>query len=81
MEKSTYIAEKYPDFELLVADGFDDAILGVDERSERVIYSIKKCIDTLIGEGMNTEDAIDYFYYNVEGAYVGEHTPIWCNDI
>jgi len=26
------------------------------------------------------EDAIEHFYYNVEGAYMGEQTPIFCND-
>jgi hypothetical protein len=24
---------------------------------------------------MTEEDAIEYFYYNVEGAWVGENTP------
>jgi hypothetical protein len=27
---------------------------------------------------MSYEDAIDYFYFNVSGSYVGEKTPIWC---
>jgi hypothetical protein len=30
---------------------------------------------------MNEEDAIEYFEYNVSGAYMGEKTPIWCDDI
>jgi methyl-accepting chemotaxis protein len=30
---------------------------------------------------MNEEDAIEYFEYNVSGAYIGEKTPIWCDDI
>ena len=75
------IIEKFPEEEFLKADGLDDAILGVDERSMRLIYSVKKCIDIFISEGMEEEDAIDHYYYNVEGGYVGEKTPIWCNDL
>jgi hypothetical protein len=74
------ILEKYPDETFLKADGFDDAILGVDESSMRLIYSISKCIDILM-EDMSDEDALEHFYYNVSGAYVGEQTPIWCDDI
>lgn len=74
------ILENYPDEEILKADGFDDAVIGCDNDC-RLIYSIKKCIDILIEEGMDEFEAYDYFYYNVSNAYVGEKTPIWCNDI
>lgn len=29
---------------------------------------------------MSEEDAIEYFSFNVSGGYVGEKTPIWCQD-
>lgn len=74
------ILEKYPDETFLKADGFDDAILGVDESSMRLIYSISKCIDLLMKD-MSDEDALEHFYYNVSGSYMGEQTPIWCDDI
>ena len=74
------ILEKYPDETFLKADGFDDAILGVDESSMRLIYSISKCIDILM-EDMSDEDALKHFYYNVSGSYMGEQTPIWCDDL
>lgn len=74
------IMEKYPDEEFLLADGFNEAVLGVDENSMRLIYSISKCINILM-EDMSEEDAFEYFYYNVSGAYMGEKTPIWCDDI
>lgn len=66
--------------EILTADGFDDAILGYDEASGKVIYSVSKCIEILMEDDMTYEDAIEYFYFNVSGAYVGELTPIWCDD-
>tara|TARA_R110000787_G_scaffold59773_2_gene135466 strand:- start:149 stop:394 length:246 start_codon:yes stop_codon:yes gene_type:complete len=73
------IIEKFEESEFLKADGFDDAIIGVDEDSGRLIYSVSKCL-TILQEDMNEEDATEYFYFNVSGSYVGEKTPIWCDD-
>tara|TARA_R110000868_G_scaffold177131_1_gene415429 strand:+ start:203 stop:442 length:240 start_codon:yes stop_codon:yes gene_type:complete len=74
------IIENFPEEEFLKADGFDEAVIGFDERSMRLIYSVKKCIDILIEEGMEDEDALEHYYFNIEGAWVGEKTPIWCKD-
>ena len=74
------IIENYQDEEILKADGFDNAVIGIDTDSMRLIYSVQKCIEVLIEEGMDEIDAVEYFEYNVLGAYVGEKTPIWCND-
>jgi hypothetical protein len=65
----------------LFADGFDDAIIGVETVSERVVYSKNIMIDILIEEGMDEIDAIEHLEYNVWGAYVGEHTPIYVEEI
>ena len=75
------IIENFSDEEILKADGFDDAVIGIDENSTRLIYSKKKCIEILMSEDMSEEDALEHFSYNVSGAYVGEQTPIWCNDL
>lgn len=75
------LVERYEDEEILIADGFDPAILGIDEVSMRVIYSVGLCIDILVDEGMTQEDALEHFYFNVSGSYVGEKTPIWCHDL
>ena len=74
------IVENYHDEEILKADGFDDAVIGVEANDMRLIYSVSKCIDILIKEGMTEEDALEHFSYNVSGAYVGPKTPIWCHD-
>ena len=74
------ILENYPDETFLKADGFDEAVIGFDEHSLRLIYSMSKCLDILMKD-MSDEDALEHFYYNVSGAYVGEQTPIWCNDL
>jgi hypothetical protein len=74
------ILEAYPDDSFLTADGFNDAVIGLDEQSMRLVYSVSKCIAILKEEGMTEEDALEHFSFNVSGAYVGEQTPIWCND-
>jgi hypothetical protein len=86
-EEKTYknylelLLDLYPEDEFLIADGFDDAVIGVDYGSSRLIYSCSKCIEILIEqEEMTAEDAIEHFQFNVAGAYVGEKTPIWCED-
>lgn len=75
------IVEYYYDEEILKADGFDDAVIGIEQGSMRLIYSVTKCIEILILEGMTQEDAIEHFDFNVAGSYVGEKTPIWCYDM
>ena len=73
------IVEWFPEDEVLIADGFDDAIIGIDSNSMRLIYSVSKCIE-ILSKDMDEEEAVEYFDFNVRGSYVGEKTPIWCTD-
>jgi hypothetical protein len=78
------INELYPDEVYLIADGFDDAIIGMSYKSEGgfvLTYSVSKCLNILMNrDGMSYEDAREYFDFNVSGAFVGEKTPIWVED-
>jgi hypothetical protein len=62
----------------LLADGFDDAFVGIGRQFGRpiAVYNRSKCIDILT-ENMSHEEAEEYFQFNVEGAWVGENTPIF----
>tara|TARA_R100001443_G_scaffold82594_1_gene89525 strand:- start:74 stop:316 length:243 start_codon:yes stop_codon:yes gene_type:complete len=73
------IIENYYDEEFMLADGFDEAVIGLDETTMRLIYSVSKCLE-ILQKDMNETDAMEYFTYNVSGSYVGEKTPIWCWD-
>jgi len=75
------IIETYPDESFLKADGLDNAVIGVDEKSMVLIYSVSKCIDILAEKVGSVEEAIEYFSFNASGAHMGEKTPIWCQDI
>lgn len=74
------ILEKYPDDSFVKADGFDEAIIGVEINSMKLVYSIPKCIEILCRD-MTEIDAIEHFNYNVSGSYIGEKTPIWVDDL
>ena len=67
--------------EMLFADGYDDAIIGYTDGGVAV-YSIESIIMIMVTkEKMTHEDALDHFYYNVSGAYVGDYTPIYVHDL
>lgn len=77
------ILEYYPEETFLKADGFDEAVIGVEIADPmRLIYSVRLVIEKLITEDdMSLEDAIEHFEYNIRGSYVGDQTPIWCDDM
>ena len=71
-----FVDENYPDEDILIPDGSEEAFVGIAVQFTKpiAIFDRQKCIDILCRD-MSYEDAIEYFYYNVEGAYVGESTP------
>ena len=75
----SYCEERYPDDEILLADGFEDAFMGIAESfgsAPKALYNTEECIDTLtVRDGMSYDEAIEFFNFNIAGAYVGEHTP------
>ena len=59
--------------EVVVADGFDDALIGVASgcsRSDTAIYDAAKCIEILMRYGMDAEEAAEYLSFSVTGAYI-----------
>jgi hypothetical protein len=73
--KLDQILELYPDDTFVIADGFDDAIIGVDDNNLKIVYNIDEVINILMREGMTDEEAIEYYEYNIASSYVGENTP------
>jgi hypothetical protein len=72
------ISEEYPD--LLKADGLDDAIIGVVQRMgiQAICYDEDKVIEILMErDSMTLEEAIEYFDFNIAGAWVGDSTPFF----
>jgi hypothetical protein len=67
--------------QLLKADGFDEAILGVGRRCGQpnlLVYDYHKCCEILVKrDKMTYEEAEEFMEFNVVGAWVGESTPIF----
>ena len=78
------IIEVYSDQDdegILFADGLDDAIIGFEPNSFRVVYSRSKVLDVLAQDmDGNYEEASEFADYNTFSAYVGERTPICIDD-
>ena len=74
-----------------MADGFEEAIIGIGGQhgsNTVIIYDKKTCIDILAkkfskdpGCDEPYSEAVDFFGYNTECAYVGENTPIFMEKI
>ncbi len=62
------------DYSILLADGLDEAFIGIGWQfnTPLAVYDRDKCIEILESQGMTPEEAQEYFYYNTQGAYVGE---------
>jgi hypothetical protein len=62
--------------EAITIEGFDDCIIGIRDQGPRavLIYSSVKIIEKL-GKEMTRDQAIEYFYFNIESAVFGEFTP------
>jgi hypothetical protein len=68
---------------VILADGFEEAIIGVGSQYTNApcaIYDREKCIEILTRD-MSHEEAIEYFEFNVQQAYVGEATPMFIDRI
>ena len=66
---------------MLLADGFNDAVIGMGERAGQpviVVYDFDKCVAILCErDNMSIDEAVDFMYYNVVGAWMGDETPIF----
>ena len=74
---------------MLKIDGHDNAILGPatiwrdNTTVDVLVYDAEVIRENLVKEGWDREDAREYIEFNIEGAYVGEHTPVlvWPQDL
>lgn len=63
---------------MLIADGFDDAVIGVVHRCGMgpvALYDQSLCLQILVEQGLSMDEAMEHFSFNVSGAYVGPDTP------
>ena len=71
------ILDNSPDQPFVILDGLDNAVIGVDQNAERLVYSINAIVDCFVEEGMEPDEAIEFYEYNTARAvpYI-ENAPI-----
>ena len=71
------ILDNYPDQPFVILDGLDKAVIGVDQNAERLVYSINDIVDCFVEQGMEPDEAIEFYEYNTARAipYI-ENAPI-----
>lgn len=66
---------------LLLADWLDDAFVGLMMRFNVLdpiaCYDYDRVIQGFMKDGMTEEEAVEFFEFNVIGAWVGERTPCY----
>jgi hypothetical protein len=65
--------------EARLADGFDDALIGVGRQFSRylAVYDYELCAQVLMEQGLSYEEAVEHLEFNVVGAWVGDGTPVF----
>ena len=76
------ILEVVGDAELMFLEpkAFDRAIVGCAARAGgmlAVCYDTELVLEVLQEDGMSPEEAVEYFEFNVIGAWVGDETPVF----
>ena len=68
----------------MVINGYDEAIIGVARRCgqpDLIAYDLEKIIEILVKrDGMSYEEAVEYFEFNIEGAWMGDNTPCFIDN-
>lgn len=63
---------------VILFDGYEDALIGFCLRFGRepvAIYDMDQCIESLMDEGVDFEQASEHFYTNTLGTWAGDGTP------
>ena len=76
---SPYMSTEVASMDLMTADGFSKAKVGVLRRAAQpdiVVYDYERCVAILQErEGWTEEEAVDWIEYNTLGSWLGEGTP------
>ena len=74
-----------PDAQLLEPrDRYDAFIVGIGHRFDDgplAMYSVERILEALEADGMTREEAVEGYHFNILGAWVGEGTPIFVQEL
>lgn len=71
--------------EVVSCEGFDDCIMGIavgQHNKAVLVYDRDRIIQKLMfKDGMSRDEAIEFFEFNISGAFVGDSTPLYVTSI
>jgi hypothetical protein len=73
------MCEQYGDEGVIILDGFESAFIGVVGNGQgipRACYDRSKVIEHL-ATAMSYEESVEYFEFNVNGACLGDNSPMF----
>tara|TARA_R100001163_G_C5047450_1_gene184618 strand:- start:197 stop:490 length:294 start_codon:yes stop_codon:yes gene_type:complete len=80
LKLSPEVIEHLPE-NAVILDGFDCCVVGVVNSVREqglLLYDTEKIINLLQKrDNMSEEEALEYFAYNIRGAYFGEGSPLF----
>mgnify|MGYP000387935144 CR=1 FL=1 len=65
----------------MIIDGFEKAIIGIDQIANRIIYDKQKMIHILVKSGMDYNQAYEYLHHNLWSGWLGKETPIYMDPV
>jgi hypothetical protein len=75
------ILEWNQDVDFIKIDGMDKAVIGIEIKTERLVYSESKIIEELMNQQeMEYAEAYHWYSYNILDAYVDDNQPIIIKD-
>jgi hypothetical protein len=70
--------------DVVLLDDLDEAILGLVRLQPNgatvVAYSVQRILNSLVNDGMDGDEANEYFSFNIECLYAGPNTPVFVQD-
>ncbi|WP_010662558.1 hypothetical protein [Marinilabilia salmonicolor] len=73
MDRLQQLFDRYDGDILVRITGYDKAIIGVCDHSQKVIYSLHKIISILKEkDGMTLEEAMEWYEYNISDVNFGQ---------
>ena len=79
------VADRYDGESMLKADGFDDCLMGVVSRFGQpyiLCYSREAMLEKMVErDGMSYDEAVEFFEFNILGAWVGDGTPCFIEKV
>ena len=65
---------------VILADGLEDAFIGIAESfggKQHACYSYDKVIEILMNMNMSYDEAVEYYEYNILGAFYKDNMPFF----